>query len=176
VRELESITVWGRSPERAQGFARRMEAELGVPVSAAESAEQAVARADIICTLTAASEPILRGAWVRPGTHVNLVGSSYPGPVEVDHDLVVRSRFIADSREGVLRQGAEFLKAKEAGLVGEDHIIAEIGQVLGGEVPGRRTPSEITAYKSIGHIVQDLATAWALYSGPETLPAGNRSS
>ena len=175
VRDLESIAVWGRSPERAQAFARRMATELGIPVSPAESADQAVARAEIVCTVTAASEPILRGAWVRPGTHVNLVGSSYPGPVEVDHDLVVRSRFIADSREGILRQGAEFLKAKEAGLIGDDHIVAEIGQVLGGDVPGRRTADEITAYKSIGHIVQDLSTAWALYSGPDTLPAGKRA-
>jgi ornithine cyclodeaminase/alanine dehydrogenase-like protein (mu-crystallin family) len=169
VRELESIAVWGRSPERAEAFARRMESELGVPVAAARNVEEAVSRADIVCTVTAASEPILRGAWVLPGTHVNVVGSSYAGPVEVDHDLVVRSRFIADSREGVLRQGAEFLKAKEAGLIEDDHIVAEIGQVLSGEIVGRRTTEEITIYKSLGHIVQDLATAWALYAGPENL-------
>lgn len=161
VRRIEQIAVWGRSPERAAAFAARMQAELGIPV-AVESAE-AAARADIICTVTPATEPILRGAWVQPGTHVNLVGSSYPGPVEVDSDLVVRSRFIADSREGILKQGAEFLKAKEAGLIGDDHIAAEIGQVLAGDVPGRRSDAEITVYKSIGHIVQDLAAAWALY-------------
>jgi ornithine cyclodeaminase/alanine dehydrogenase-like protein (mu-crystallin family) len=163
VRALASITVWGRSRERADAFARRMEAELRLPVSPAESAEEAVANANIVCTVTAATEPILRGAWVQPGTHVNVVGSSYPGPVEIDSDLVVQSRFIADYREGILRQGAEFLKAKEAGLVGDDHVVAELGQVLDGKVPGRRTSDEITVYKSIGHIVQDLATAWALY-------------
>jgi len=101
---------------------------------------------------------------VRPGTHLNIVGSSFAGPVEVDNELVVRSRFIADSREGILRQGAEFLRAKEAGLIGDDHIAAEIGQVLGGETEGRRSAEEITVYKSIGHVVQDLASAWALYS------------
>ncbi|HUJ24530.1 MAG TPA: ornithine cyclodeaminase family protein [Myxococcales bacterium] len=164
VRKLESISVWGRSPERAAAFAARTRAELGIPVAAAASAQAAVASADIICTVTPASEPILRGAWVQPGAHVNLVGSSYPGPVEVDDDLVVRSRFVADSREGILKQGAEFLKAKEAGLIGDDHIAAEIGQVLAGDVPGRRSADEITVYKSIGHIVQDLASAWALYS------------
>jgi ornithine cyclodeaminase len=163
VRALESITVWGRSRERAHAFARRMEAELRLPVSPTESAEEAVANANIVCTVTAATEPILRGAWVQPGTHVNVVGSSHPGPVEIDSDLVVQSRFIADYREGILRQGAEFLKAKEAGLVGDDHVVAELGQVLDGKVPGRRTSDEITVYKSIGHIVQDLATAWALY-------------
>ena len=100
---------------------------------------------------------------MRPGTHVNLVGSSYAEPREVDSELVVRSRFIADSREGVLNQGAEFLKAKEAGLVGDEHIVAEIGQVLAGEIEGRRSEEEITVYKSLGHVVQDLASAWALY-------------
>jgi ornithine cyclodeaminase/alanine dehydrogenase-like protein (mu-crystallin family) len=102
---------------------------------------------------------------VRAGTHVNVVGSSFAGPAEVDNDLVVRSRFIADSREGVLRQGAEFLKAKEAGLVDDAHIIAEIGEVLAGKAVGRRAVDEITVYKSLGHIVQDLACAWALYQG-----------
>ena len=165
VRRLESVTVWGRSAERALEFARRTERELGIPTAPAASAREAVADADIICTLPAASDPILLGKWVRPGTHVNLVGSSYLGPVEVDGALVAASRFIADNREGCLRQGAEFVKAKEAGLIGEEHLVGEIGQVLAGDVPGRRTPEEITVYKSIGHIVQDLSTGWALYSG-----------
>ena len=91
---------------------------------------------------------------------------TYPaGPVEVDDALVVRSRFVADSREGCLRQGAEFVKAREAGLIGEDQLAGEIGEVLAGTIPGRRSREEITVYKSIGHIVQDLSTAWALHSG-----------
>jgi ornithine cyclodeaminase/alanine dehydrogenase-like protein (mu-crystallin family) len=167
VRRLSRIAVWGRSLERARAFAERMHGELGIPMAAAPSAEEAVADADIVCTVTSASEPVLQGAWVRPGTHLNLVGSSYAGPSEVDSELVVRSRFIADSREGILRQGAEFLRAKEAGLVGDDHIAGEIGQVLAGAIEGRRSADEITVYKSIGHVVQDLATAWALYSQAE---------
>jgi ornithine cyclodeaminase len=165
VRQLESIVVWGRSNEQAQAFATRMEAELGVTMPVAATVEEAAGRADIVCTVTAASEPVLKGAWVRPGTHVNVVGSGFAGPAEVDNDLVVRSRFIADSREGVLEQGAEFLRAKAAGLVGDDHIVAEIGQVLSGDVAGRRSDEEITVYKSLGHVVQDLASAWALFSG-----------
>jgi ornithine cyclodeaminase len=163
VREIEAIAVWGRSEERARDFAARMAAELSLPVHPCGSAREAVADADIICTVTSAKEPILKGEWVRPGTHVNVVGSSYAGPVEVDNDLVVRSRFIADSRESVLNQGAEFLRAKAAGLIGDEHIVAEIGQVLAGEVDGRRSAEEITVYKSLGHVVQDLASAWALY-------------
>jgi ornithine cyclodeaminase/alanine dehydrogenase-like protein (mu-crystallin family) len=165
VRRLESVTVWGRSPDRALDFVRRTERALGIRVVPARSVPEAVAEADIICTVSSATEPILLGKWVRPGTHVNLVGSSYLGPVEVDDALVVASRFIADNREGCLRQGAEFVKAREAGLIGEDHLVAEIGQVLAGDVPGRRTPEEITIYKSIGHIVQDLSTGWALHTG-----------
>jgi ornithine cyclodeaminase len=167
VRDLESIAIWGRSPERASAFAERMQAELAVPVSSATTVQEAVAKADVVCTVTSAAEPILKGAWVRPGMHLNLVGSSHAGPVEVDNGLVVRSRFIADSREGVLNQGAEFLRAKAAGLIGDDHIVAEIGQVLAGEIAGRRSAEEITVYKSLGHVVQDLATAWALYSQDE---------
>jgi len=167
VRALESIVVWGRSSERAQAFVERMQAELGVPMTTAQGVQEAVADADIICTVTAASEPILQGAWVRRGTHVNLVGSGIAGPVEVDNDLVVRSRFIVDSREGVLNQGAEFLRAKAAGLVDDGHIVAELGQVLAGDVEGRRSAEEITVYKSLGHVVQDLASAWALYSGDD---------
>lgn len=170
IRDLESIVVWGRSLERAQAFAQTTQAELSVPVAAAPDVQTAVSEADIICTLTSAAEPILKGAWVRRGTHLNLVGSSHAGPSEVDNDLVVRSRFVADSREGVLNQGAEFLRAKKAGLIGDDHIVAEIGQVLAGEIAGRRSPDEITVYKSLGHIVQDLASAWALYSQRDDKP------
>jgi ornithine cyclodeaminase len=167
VRALESITVWGRSPERAQAFAATMRAELTLPVTATVTAQQAVAKADIVSTVTAASEPILKGEWVQPGTHINAVGSSHAGPAEIDNALVARARFFADSREGVLEQGAEFLRAKQAGLIDDSHILAEIGQVLAGTAEGRRSSDEITIYKSLGHIVQDLASAWWLYSQPE---------
>ncbi|MBU1375047.1 MAG: ornithine cyclodeaminase family protein [Alphaproteobacteria bacterium] len=163
VRKLEAITVWGRDPDRAKAFAKATEAELGLPVFAAPSVRQAVAGVDIVTTVSGAREPILEGAWLAPGAHVNLVGSSGAGPSEVDHDLVVRSRFIADSREGVLAQGAEFLYAKAAGLIDDSHVVGEIGQVLAGDLPGRQSADQITVYKSLGHIVQDLAATKALY-------------
>lgn len=165
VRRLEQITVWGRSAERARAFCERMSVELGLPATPCASARDAVADADIICTVSGAAEPILEGEWVAPGTHVNIVGSSRAGPVEVDDALVVRSRYFVDSREGVLAQGAEFLDAKARGLIGDDHIVGEIGEVLAGVVEGRRAGDEVTAYKSLGHIVQDLASGWALYRG-----------
>ncbi|MDP2010504.1 MAG: ornithine cyclodeaminase family protein [Phenylobacterium sp.] len=164
VRPISHVTVWGRSPDRGGAFAARMAAETGLPVVAADDVESAVAQADIICTVSGADEPILKGAWVRPGTPLNLVGSSRAGPAEVDDDLVAASRFIADSREGVLAQGAEFLRAKASGRVGDDHVVGEIGQVLSGAIPGRQSADQITAYKSLGHIVQDLASVQALMS------------
>lgn len=165
VRELEEIVVWGRSAERARAFAASIGNELGIAVRTVHTVKEAVAEADVVCTLTSAAEPILMGQWVKEGTHVNVVGSSFAGPAEVDNEFVRRSRFFVDSREGVLAQGAEFLRAKAAGMVGNDHIVGEIGQVLAGEVAGRTSDDEVTAYKSLGHVVQDLACGWWLYEG-----------
>ena len=157
VRPLGDVLVWGRSKERATEFAARMARELQAPVRAVADAREAAAAADIICTVSAAATLVLLGAWVRPGTHVNVVGSSYPGPVEVDHALVVLSRYIADSRRSALAAAAEFLLAKEARLINDSHIAAEIGEVLLGRVEGRTSSDQVTLYKSLGHIVQDLA-------------------
>ncbi len=167
VRVFESIVLWGRSMERAHAVAAKLQPELNTPIIAAATVQQAVAQADIICTLTAAAEPILKSEWVQPGTHINVVGSSHAGPAEIDNALVARSRYFADSREGVLQQGAEFLRAKQAGLMDDSQILAEIGEVLAGKSEGRRTADEVTIYKSLGHIVQDLASAWWLYSQPD---------
>jgi ornithine cyclodeaminase len=166
VRPLEAVTLWARDPARAAQAAQRIASELDAPVTVGETAEAAVADADIICTVTAARAPVLMGRWVKPGAHVNVVGSSYAGPVEVDSELVLRARFIADSREGVLAQGAEFLGAKAEGLVSDDHVVGEIGEVLLGRLAGRQSADQITVYKSLGHIVQDLAAAQWLYAGP----------
>lgn len=166
VRTLKAIRIWGRSTDKAKVLARQVAAETGVATVTCQSAEAAVSGAEIICTVTSAREPILLGRWVSPGAHVNVVGSSYAGPVEIDNDLVVASRFIADSREGVLQQGAEFLAAKAAGLVDDDHVIGEIGQVLAGDLPGRQSADQITVYKSLGHVVQDLAAASLLHDLP----------
>jgi ornithine cyclodeaminase len=166
IRALQSITVWGRSQNSAHAFATKMQAELGIPITVAATVQQAVANADIVCTVTSAFDPILKSEWVQPGQHINVVGSSHAGPAEIDNALVARARYFADSREGVLQQGAEFLRAKQAGLIDDHHILAEIGQVLAGTAEGRRSADEITIYKSLGHIVQDLASAWWLYSQP----------
>ena len=96
---------------------------------------------------------------MTPGAHVNAVGSSGPGQAEIASDLVAASRFVADHREHVLVHGGEFLRAKAEGLVGDDHIAAELGEVLAGARLGRTGPHDITLYKSLGHAAQDLAAA-----------------
>jgi ornithine cyclodeaminase len=156
VRDIASVTIWGRARDKAEALAAR----TGATVAA--SAQEAAADADIVCTVTASSQPVLLGRWVAPGTHLNLVGSSRPGPVEVDTDLVRRARFFADHEEGVRRQGAEFLNALEEGAVGEDHLLGEIGAVFAGSLQGRTSRHDVTVYKSLGAIVQDLAAGWYL--------------
>ena len=158
VRPIEEVRIWGRSFEKAQNFAARVEG-LGLAASAEPEVEAAVADADIICTVTAAAEPILDSFAVADGVHVNAVGSSRAGRAEIAEDLVARARFFADHKEGVLSQGGEFIRAREAGLIGDDHLLCEIGEVFAGSLAGRTGPGDVTLYKSLGSIVQDLASA-----------------
>ena len=153
VRAIERLTIWGRHPAKAAAFAERFGGE------ACASVEEAVAGADIICTVTASPEPILFSRQVADGAHINAVGSSRAGPVEIDNGLVARARFFADHEEGVRAQGAEYLYALEAGAIGPDHLLGEIGEVFAGTLPGRVSDADVTIYKSLGSIVQDLASA-----------------
>lgn len=162
VRRIEHVAVWGRDAERRTAFAARMRAS-GRECDDAPDVASAVAEADIICTTTGASEPILFGAQVREGAHVNIVGSSFAGPAEVDVELVARARYFADHREHVLAQGEEFRRARATGRIGDDHILGEIGDVYAGLVEGRRSSLDVTAYKSLGHVVQDLVSAWHVF-------------
>ena len=159
VRPFREILLWGQSADRARELAERMSGVLGQTIEPVSDGQEAASRADVICTVTSASEPILLGEWVKPGTHVNLVGSSYVGPVEVDTALVSKARYVADYRPGVLAQAAELAAARDAGLIDDTHVICEIGEVFAGRVRARENESQITIYKSLGHVVQDLAAA-----------------
>lgn len=173
VRNLREVSVWGRSLGRAEAFASDMAAASGLPIRAFASVAEVTQHADIICTVTAAVDPILILPWVTPGAHVSAVGSSGPGQAEIASDLVAASRFVVDHREHVLVHGGEFLRAKAAGLIGDDHIAAEIGEVLSGARPGRTRPDEITLYKSLGHAAQDLAAAaWLHQNATPPGPSG----
>ena len=159
VRSFREILVWGQSAQRAREFAGRMGGELGRTITPVTEGREAAARADVICTVTSSQEPVLLGEWVKPGTHINLVGSSYLGPVEVDSALVAKARYVADYRPGVLAQAAELAVAREAGIIDDTHVICDIGDVFAGRVQAREDDSQITVYKSLGHVVQDLAAA-----------------
>jgi ornithine cyclodeaminase len=157
VRPFREILLWGQSAKKTRELAARMSEQLGRAVTPVEDGREAALEADVICTVTSSAEPILLNEWVKPGTHINLVGSSYLGPVEVDAALVARARYVADYRPGVLAQGAELAVARDAGLVDDRHVIGEIGDVFAGRVQAREDDSQVTIYKSLGHVVQDLA-------------------
>jgi ornithine cyclodeaminase len=159
VRPFREILLWGRSPERTRALADRMSEALGRRITVVSEPREAAERADVICTVTSSPEPVLLSEWVKPGTHVNLVGSSYLGPVEVDSALIARARYIADYRPGVVAQASELAVARDAGLVDDSHVVGEIGQVLAGRIPGRESDEQVTIYKSLGHVAQDLAAA-----------------
>jgi ornithine cyclodeaminase len=159
VRPFREILLWGRSAQRTGEFAQQMSEELGQAIRPVSNGQEAAARADVICTVTSSAEPVVLGEWVKPGTHINLVGSSYLGPIEVDTALVAKARYVADYRPGVLAQAAELAAAREAGVIDDSHVIAEIGDVFAGRIRARTDDSQITIYKSLGHVVQDLAAA-----------------
>jgi ornithine cyclodeaminase len=159
IRQFREILLWGRSADKTREFAGRMSEEIHAAITPVEDRRDAASRADVICTVTSSREPVILGDWVKPGAHINLVGSSYLGPVEVDPALVARARYIADYRPGVLAQAAELAAARDAGLVDDSHVVGEIGDVLAGRIRGRETDQQITIYKSLGHVAQDLAAA-----------------
>ena len=163
VRNVEHIHVWGRDEARADDFCQRLSKETGVEMSAAKSAEACVANADLVCTTTASKTPILKGAWLKPGCHVNLVGAAIPTSAEADADVVTRSRFFVDYKPAAMAAAGELLNAIEAGVASADTIVAEIGEVAADRVQGRVSTNDITVYKSLGVSSQDLAAGHKLY-------------
>lgn len=157
VRPFTRIMIWARRREQAEALAAAVQPAAECVVAA--SAQEAVAAADVVCTLSSAREPIVHGEWLAPGTHLNLVGSSSADAREADDEVVQRSRFFVDFIPSALDQAGEFLHAKRAGLVDESHIAAELGAVLDGVSDGRRDAREITVYKSLGIAAQDVVTA-----------------
>lgn len=163
VRPIRRTRVFSPTPAHAEAFAREGSARHGVEIQVAATAEAAVRDADIVCTVTSSREPVLRGDWLRPGTHVNAVGASIPSAREVDTAAVVRSRLFVDRLESALKEAGDFLIPKREGAIDDDHIRGEIGQILLGEIPGRESPEEITLFKSLGIAVEDLLPAHYVY-------------
>ncbi|MGH2637572.1 MAG: ornithine cyclodeaminase family protein, partial [Actinomycetota bacterium] len=169
-RDFEVARIWSRTPERAQALAA--EASTPFPVEVAASAEEAVANADVVCTTTSASEPILRREWLRDGAHVNAVGSSIPTSRELDTATMAAAALFVDRRESTLSEAGDFLFPQQEGEIGPEHIRAELGELLAGRAEGRTADQELTVFKSLGLAVEDLAAAEHLYSRARETGAG----
>lgn len=162
-RQIRRVRVWSRTFDHAQAFAQRESERYGIPVEPMATAREAVEGAGIICTTTTAHEPVLMGDWLAPGAHINAVGSSTPFARELDTAAVVKSRLFVDRRESTLNEAGDFLIPKKEGVIGDDHIQGEIGEVLLGHVAGRKSSEEITLFKSLGLGVEDVASAHHIY-------------
>ena len=159
VRPIQRVLVWGRSREKAEAFAMRHRAGAGLEIAAVPDVRSAVERADIVCTVTASPTPILEGRWLKPGAHLNLVGAFTPTTREADTEAIRRARLFVEIREFALREAGEIVIPIGEGAITADHVAGEIGEVAAGTVAGRAGPDEVTAYKSLGNVAQDLATA-----------------
>jgi ornithine cyclodeaminase len=132
---------------------------LGFEIEVVASAEDAVRGADLICTTTSAKEPVLRGAWLSPGAHVNAVGACFAETRELDTEAVQRARFFTDCRESCLSEAGDFLIARREGAITDSHLLGELGEVLLGKIAGRVSREDVTVYESLGIALEDLASA-----------------
>lgn len=172
VRTLRRVRVWSRDTAHAAAFAARASARHGLRVEIAGSARAAVEGADLVCTATSAPHPVLEGAWLAPGVHVNAVGACTRDARELDTAAVAAARLYVDRRESALNEAGDFLIARSEGAFGDDHIVGELGEVLIGKAPGRRSPDERTLFESLGIAVEDLAAAHHIWRKAEVQDRG----
>jgi len=174
VRDIERVRVWSRNRAHAEAFAETESRRHGISVEVSGGGREAVEGAGIVCTTTSATEPILQGQWLSVGAHVNAVGFSGPAGRELDTEAVLRSRLFADRRESILNEAGDFLIPKGEGVVGDDHVIGELGEVILGKVVGRTSPEEITLFESLGLAIEDLAAANHIYHRAAETGQGTR--
>jgi ornithine cyclodeaminase/alanine dehydrogenase-like protein (mu-crystallin family) len=163
VRPIRRVHVWSRSAQHAQTFASEASQRYNLDVRAIENAENVAKASDIICTVTAATAPILKGAWLDRGTHVNAAGSSVPPFRELDTEAVVRARLFVDSRESALREPDDIRVPLAQGAITQDHIIGDLSELASGACDGRISKNDITIFKSVGLAIEDLAAAYLIY-------------
>lgn len=160
VRPVREVRIVGRNMPKVSAFIGTAKQRFpDLEIRGGTDVASAVSGADIVCTVTASSEPILFGEMVSPGQHLNIAGASIPSKREIDNDLVLRSRIYADSLASTFAQAGEVVDAIKAGLIDETHIRGEIGEVLSGNAVGRGGDDEVTLYRSLGVVAQDLACA-----------------
>lgn len=155
---LKKIMVWTRRPEAAEAFATEQRA-AGYPVEAAPDLPAAAARADIISSATMARSPVLHGEWIRPGTHVDLIGAFKADMREADDALIAAAKLFVDSRATTIHHIGELMIPIAAGVIGEDHVKADLYDLIAGGAEGRASEDEITLFKNGGGAHLDLMTA-----------------
>jgi alanine dehydrogenase len=169
---LRRVRVWSRRAESAASFAQWSRDRLRIEVEPVSDPAEAVKGADLICTVTASPEPVLRGQWIRPGCHVNAAGSSTRATRELDTAAVVRGKLVVDRRESALNEAGDFLIPRAEGAVSDGHILGELGEVLLNRVQPRTDPADITIFKSLGLAIEDLAAGELVLRKAEAAGAG----
>ena len=164
VRALKRVLVWGRTPANAERVVAQMADELdGVDVAVAEDIESACGVADIVVSATGSHEPLVKGDWIREGTHTDFIGNHHATKRECDTALVVKSRVYADSRDNCFREAGEVLVPISEGVFAKEDVVGELTEMCAGTVSLRGSDSEITLFKSIGMALSDLVGAGAAY-------------
>lgn len=160
VRRLERVRIWGRRTEAVDQTVADVAAALPrVDVDAVDDLERAVGHADVITSAVPSLEPLVFGAWLRPGQHLDLIGSYRPTMHEADAECLRRATLFVDTHAGVLSEAGEFIAALEDGTITVDDLIADLGALCAGRHPGRTSPTELTLFKSVGTALEDLAAA-----------------
>lgn len=168
VRNIGEIRICGRTRPRSEALAARDDRARVV-----DSVEEAVRGADIVVTATSSREPVIRREWIGPGTHINAVGSSIAAVRELDSATVAAAALFVDRRESTVHESGDYLYAvREGAIAGEEHIRAEIGEILIGRADGRKSADEITLFKSLGLATEDLASAAFLYEAAQRRGSG----
>lgn len=163
VRQLSRIKLYSPSGKSAQRIKTEVEPQCGVPIEVVHSAQEAVRDSDLLVTVTTAKEPIVKAHWLKPGAHVNAVGSHRPDLREIDGATLKRAKVVVDSRAAIMAECGDILLALDEKSISEADIHGELGEVLAGGKTGRSSAGEITLYKSVGIAIQDVATAQLVY-------------
>jgi ornithine cyclodeaminase len=162
VRPIERVTMWNRTRRRAVTTAFGLAAS-GIEVDMADDLEAAVRAADIVSCATLASEPLIHGAWLKAGTHVDLVGGFTPKMREADDRVIKRARVYVDTRAGALKEAGDVVDPIKRGIIKKDDIQGELSELCRRTVKGRRRATEITLFKSVGNAIEDLAAAMLVW-------------
>jgi ornithine cyclodeaminase len=170
VRPIAEVRLWNRSRPRAEALEERLTRE-GFHVSVADTAEAAVRGADLVSCATLSREPLLRGAWLEPGAHVDLVGAFTPEMRESDAEVMRRGQVFVDTREGALAEAGDVLLAIGEGALSPEAICADLHGLCAGEHPGRTDPDAVTVFKSVGTALEDLAAAKLVHETIAATPA-----